>query len=65
MESCIADLMVLGYDGYGEGATIREQELFLENSFLFEKVVERKLFSITSLLKTRYKISSKSIYELV
>jgi 4-hydroxy 2-oxovalerate aldolase len=65
VDSNIIDLMVLGYDGYGENASVKEQELFLENSVLFEKVVQQKLFSITSLLKTRYKILSKSIYELV
>jgi 4-hydroxy 2-oxovalerate aldolase len=65
MQCNVKEIFVVGYDGYGGNATLREQELFLENSYMFKIVNEQKLFKLSSLLQTRYKITNCSIYELI
>lgn len=59
------NVYLVGYDGYINGtAAKKDQELFLENSYLFD-CVKSKL-KLTSLLPTEYKkIENKSIYDLL
>lgn len=56
---------LVGYDGYINGtAAKKDQELFLENTYLFD-CVKSKL-KLTSLLPTEYKmVENKSIYDLL
>lgn len=59
------NVYLVGYDGYVNGtAAKKDQELFLENTFLFD-CVKAKL-NLTSLLPSEYKkIKTKSIYDLL
>ena len=59
------NVYLVGYDGYINGtAAKKDQELFLENTYLFD-CVKSKL-KLTSLLPTEYKkVENKSIYDLL
>ena len=59
------NVYLVGYDGYINGtAAKKDQELFLENSYLFDCVKSK--MKLTSLLPTEYKkIENKSIYDLL
>lgn len=59
------NVYLVGYDGYISGtAAKKDQELFLENTYLFD-CVQSKL-KLTSLVPTEYKkIECKSIYDLL
>ncbi len=63
IELGVKEIFFVGYDGYG-GASLsqREQELFLENEYLFNKVKELGI-KATSLTPTKYKnLYQDSIY---
>ncbi|PPZ90581.1 hypothetical protein C3729_12670 [Cloacibacterium normanense] len=56
-------IYTVGFDGYSKGLmNEKAQELFAENSYLFEKFSEKSNKKIISLNETSYNIDSKSIY---
>lgn len=59
------NVYLVGYDGYSNGAAAKkDQELFLENTYLFDSVKSK--LKLTSLLPTEYKvIEIRSIYDLL
>lgn len=59
------NVYLVGYDGYINGTVAKkDQELFLENTYLFDCVKSR--LKLTSLLPTEYKkVEAKSIYDLL
>ena len=61
----VANVYLVGYDGYSNGTVAKkDQELFLENTFLFDSVKSK--LKLTSLLPTEYKgIEIKSVYDLL
>ncbi len=62
LELNITNIFITGYDGYEGDIKLKEQELFIENNYLFN-TYPNKLISIT---KTKYsKLKVKSIYSLI
>jgi 4-hydroxy 2-oxovalerate aldolase len=59
------NVYLVGYDGYIHGtAAKKDQELFLENTYLFHSVKSK--LKLTSLLPTEYKeVENKSIYDIL
>ena len=59
------NVYLVGYDGYINGtAAKKDQELFLENTYLFD--CAKSKLKLTSLLPTEYKmVENKSIYDLL
>lgn len=62
----VSSVFLVGYDGYsGVSMGIKEQELFLENEYLFEQAHKSGL-SCISLTKTSYnKVQQQSLYALL
>lgn len=61
----IEKLYLVGYDGYGSDMTVKEQELFTENSYLFEAIITKNEIKILSLTETKYNLPSDSIYSII
>ena len=61
----VEEVLVVGYDGYKGNMNAKEQELYQENEFLFEKAKDSvsKIVSITP--STYKKLNSESIYGLL
>lgn len=58
----VEELFIVGYDGYSETMRLKEQELFKENSFMFERLRSLSDLSFCSLSETKYSIKSSSIF---
>jgi len=58
------ELFLTGYDGYGQGGTKDQLELFNENQFIFDHLKDDRP-ELSSLTPTLYMIPSKSIFSLI
>jgi 4-hydroxy 2-oxovalerate aldolase len=62
----IKEIMATGYDAYKGEITLREQELYNENQFLFKKFKSIEMNHIKSLTPTSYdELDESSVYALV
>lgn len=60
----ISDVFIIGYDGYSGVINKKEQELFLENEYLFTKVNEH--LNLVAVTETNYNTPvKKSVYSLL
>jgi 4-hydroxy 2-oxovalerate aldolase len=60
----ILDVLIVGYDGYSGIIEEKEQELFLENEFMFEKAANH--MNLSAITETNYKtINKQSVYSLI
>jgi 4-hydroxy 2-oxovalerate aldolase len=58
----VEELFIIGYDGYSEAMSLKEQELFNENSYMFEKLKAKGNLFCCSLTETKYNLKTKSIF---
>lgn len=61
----IEELYIVGYDGYKGTMSTKEQELFYENSFLFNMLEKQMKMRFYSLTETKYDIKTDSIFSLI
>jgi 4-hydroxy 2-oxovalerate aldolase len=65
LELNIEEIFVIGYDGYHTDMSLKEQDLFSENSVLFEKLREFEGLKIVSLTDTKYNLDCTSIFSFL
>lgn len=58
----VEELYIVGYDGYSEAMSIKEQELFNENTYMFEKLKSMGHLYFCSLTETKYNLETKSVF---
>jgi 4-hydroxy 2-oxovalerate aldolase len=55
-----------GYDGYSESKIgQKEQELFIENQFLFDKLLSNKDIEVISITPSKYDLAKESVYAML